>query len=47
MTTIYRDYDAEALERQYMPRYTIPDVPAIRDNWKAMSAAYRGRSLGG
>lgn len=45
MTTIYRDYDAEALERQYMPSYTISDIPAIRDNWAAMSAAYRERAV--
>jgi hypothetical protein len=46
MTTIYRDYDAEALERQYMPRYTIPGDPEIRRaKWAAMSAAYRERAV--
>jgi arylformamidase len=46
MTTVYRGYNAEALERQYMPRYTIPGDPEIRRaKWAAMSAAYRERAV--
>jgi arylformamidase len=46
MTTIYRDYDAEALERQYIPGYTIPGDPEIRRaRLAAMNAAYRERAV--
>lgn len=46
MTTIYRDYDAEALERQYIPGYTIPGDPEIRRaRLAAMNAACRERAV--
>lgn len=42
--TVFRDYDAEALEKQYNARASIPDHPQIFQRWKEASAVARAKS---
>ncbi len=44
MTVIYRNYDAEALEDEYILSLKFDDVPAILARWEAKNAAYLGRA---
>lgn len=41
---VFRDYDAEALEKQYNARASIPDHPQIFQRWKEASAVARAKS---
>ncbi len=41
---VFRDYDVEALEKQYNARASIPDHPQIFQRWKEASAVARAKS---
>ena len=38
---VYGDYDADAIERQYNPRLTVPDFERIFEVWRKRSDAIR------
>lgn len=42
--TVYRDYDADGLEKQYNARASIPGYQAIFDRWAKQSAEARAKA---
>ena len=40
---VYRDFDAEAMDRQYNPRLAVDDVDSVIADWASRSAAFTAR----